>query len=171
MEKLTESLEKYLVNIYSIVKQNSAARVKDVSSKMNVGIASTSEAVKTLAKKGMINYKPYGIITITDVGTKVAEDKIKRHDIICDFLKNVLLMSDSTIESAADNMEYSMTEEVLDRFLFFMSFMNKCTCKEPKWVSGCHHYMYNGDMQGNCADCAKNKNTSASGGCGCGGCK
>ncbi len=35
--ELTESLEKYLLAIYEIVKTNQAARVKDVSKYLNIG--------------------------------------------------------------------------------------------------------------------------------------
>ena len=58
-DKLTESLEKYLLAIYYIVQENKAARVKDVSKYLNIGGPATSDAVKTLAEKGFINYVPY----------------------------------------------------------------------------------------------------------------
>ena len=67
--ELTESLEKYLLAIYEIVKVNQAARVKDVSNYLKIGGPATSDAVKTLAERGFINYVPYGIITITSKGT------------------------------------------------------------------------------------------------------
>ena len=65
MKELTKSLEKYLAAIYNIVQTQGAARVRDVSEKVGANGASTSEAVKALAKKGFINYKPYGVITLT----------------------------------------------------------------------------------------------------------
>ena len=77
MKDLTQSLEKYLLTVNKIVQKNSASRVKDVAKELNIGMASTSEAIKTLAKKGYINYVPYGIITITPKGVKKAEEKIK----------------------------------------------------------------------------------------------
>lgn len=46
MKNLTQSLQKYLVSIYDLVLLNTACRVKDVSAKMSVGMASASEAVK-----------------------------------------------------------------------------------------------------------------------------
>ncbi len=76
--ELTESLEKYLLAIYEIVKTNQAARVKDVSKYLNIGGPSTSEAVKTLAAKKFINYEPYGIITLTSKGKEQAEEKLKK---------------------------------------------------------------------------------------------
>ena len=57
MKELTQSLEKYLTAIHKIVEKNTAARVKDVAKEMNIGIASTSEAVKALAKKDIVTLR------------------------------------------------------------------------------------------------------------------
>ena len=72
MKELTKSLGNYLLAIYELVEENNAARVRDVSQKMNIGAASTSEAVKLLAKKEYINYRPYGLITLTSKGSLAA---------------------------------------------------------------------------------------------------
>lgn len=154
--KLTESLEKYLLAIYEIVKVNKAARVKDVSDYLKIGGPSTSEAVKTLAQKGYVNYVPYGIITITDKGIEKAENKIKRHNIICDFLENVLMTDKNKINENADKIEYSLPDEVLDKFVQFLSFTTKCSCKRPKWMESCKHYISNGEMKDKCNTCMKN---------------
>ena len=154
--KLTESLEKYLLAIYEIVKVNKAARVKDVSEYLKIGGPSTSEAVKTLAQKGFINYVPYGIITITDKGVKKAENKIKRHKIISNFLENVLMTDKNKVNENADRIEYCMPEEILEKFVQFLSFTDKCSCKKPKWIESCKHYIENGEMKNKCESCMQN---------------
>src|SRR5574344_1271321 len=100
-DELTESLEKYLSAIYEIVKTNTAARVKDVANYLNIGAPSTSDAVKTLAKKKFINYEPYGIITITQKGIKASENKIERNRVISNFLEKVLMINAEEVEDIA----------------------------------------------------------------------
>lgn len=165
-KQLTQSLEKYLLAIYELVKQNSAARVKDVSNYLQIGGPATSDAIKSLTKKGYINYVPYGLITLTKKGEKAAENKIHRHKIICDFLKYVLIIDEKRVEKSATQIEYSMDEEVLERFISFLSFMDKCSCKEPKWMKSFSYYALNNSMQQKCQDCMS---TSCSNCC-CGGC-
>lgn len=155
--ELTESLEKYLLAIYEIVKVNKAARVKDVSNYLNIGGPATSDAVKTLAERKFINYVPYGIITITPKGKKKAENKIKRHDTISNFLEKVLMIESDKIEESAKRIEYSMTEDVLDKFVQFLTFMEKCSCKEPKWVKSYKYYVQNNGMQDKCIKCISQK--------------
>ena len=104
--KLSASLENYLRAIYYIVKEKQAARVKDVSKYLEIGASSVSEALKNLADKGVINYEPYGIITLTPEGQEIAERIIERHSIICNFLENVLLVDKSEIEENASKIEH-----------------------------------------------------------------
>lgn len=167
--ELTESLEKYLLAIYDIVKVNKAARVKDVSNYLKVGGPATSDAVKTLAERKFINYVPYGIITITSKGTKKAENKIHRHKTISNFLEKVLMVEDEKIEDSAKSIEYSMPDDVLDKFVHFLTFMENCSCKEPKWVKSYKYYSEHGEMQDKCHICIKQKDNFDNSAC-CSGC-
>lgn len=167
--ELTESLEKYLLAIYEIVKVNTAARVKDVSNYLNIGGPATSDAVKTLAERKFINYVPYGIITITKKGIEKAEEKLKRHHTIENFLEKVLLGDTEKIETSARQIEYSMPDDVLDKFVNFLTFMENCSCKEPKWVRSYNYYSKNGKMQDKCLNCIKNKEKFDNSNC-CSGC-
>jgi len=169
VKELTESLEKYLLAIYEIVKVNQAARVKDVSNYLKIGGPATSDAVKTLAERKFINYVPYGIITITQKGKKKAEEKILRHNTISDFLEKVLLIDKYEIDKSVKQIEYSMPEDVLDRFVKFLSFMDKCSCKNPKWVKSYKYYVTTGKMQDKCDKCISQKGKFNKAGC-CGGC-
>ena len=154
MKELTKSLENYLLAIYEIVESSSAARVRDVAEKMNIGAASTSEAVKTLAKKKFINYQPYGLITLTKKGEKTIEEKLKRHKTIENFLENVLKLD----KNYANEIEFSMPDEVLNRFVDYLTFMEQCSCKEPKWIKSFRYYIKEGKMQEKCVNCTSGCN-------------
>jgi len=167
--ELTESLEKYLLAIYEVVKVNQAARVKDISNYLKIGGPATSDAVKTLAKRKFINYVPYGIITITPKGKKHAEEKLNRKRTISNFLEKVLQVENFSVADCAKQIEYSMPEEVLERFVSFLSFMEKCSCKEPKWVKSYQHFVKTGKMQNKCIQCMKNKDNFDNSHC-CGKC-
>ena len=167
--ELTESLEKYLLAIYKIVKVNQATRVKDVSKFLKIGGPATSDAVKTLAERGFINYVPYGIITITDKGRKNAEEKISRHKTIANFIEKVLLVEPDKVEESSKSIEYSMPVDVLDKFVKFLNFMENCSCKEPKWVQSYKYYSKNGEMKEKCKKCGMLKDEFDNSSC-CSGC-
>ncbi|MDD3237822.1 MAG: metal-dependent transcriptional regulator [Candidatus Gastranaerophilales bacterium] len=166
MKKLTESLEKYLKAVYDIVEVETATRVKDVAKSLNIGVASTSEAIKSLQKKGFLNYKPYGVITLTNKGKIAIKEKRCRHEIISDFLETCLMLPYEKIEDASSQIEFSMPEDVLKRFVQYLTFMQNCSCKTPKWKNSFKYYLNEGIMQEKCAKCINDKGTGKNC-CGC----
>lgn len=160
-DKLSASLENYLCAIYAIEKQNKAARVKDISNYLSIGASSVSEAMKVLEKKQYINYEPYGLITITKKGENLVLEKNKRSEIISNFLKDVLLVNENAIEANANKIEYGLSEDVLEKFVSFLTFMQTCSCKEPKWIKSFKYFAQHGKVQDKCNSCiAKCKETS-----------
>lgn len=159
MKELTKSLEKYLAAINEIIETQGAARVRDVSEKVKANAASTSEAVKTLVKKGYINYKPYGVITLTNKGQDTVSSKNKRHEIIRKFLTESLMLE----TDYSDELEFSMPDEVLDRFVAYLTFMQKCSCKEPKWLKSFQYFIKENKMPEGCAGCISSSDNN----CGC----
>ncbi|MCM1002815.1 MAG: metal-dependent transcriptional regulator [Candidatus Gastranaerophilales bacterium] len=161
MKELTKSLEKYLAAIHEIIETQGAARVRDVSERVKANAASTSEAVKTLAKKGFVNYKPYGVITLTDKGLMTVESKNKRHEIIKNFLSNSLMLQ----KDYSDDLEFSMPDEVLERFVAYLTFMQKCSCKEPKWLKSFQYFINENKMPEKCSSCINSDDKTC---CNCG---
>ncbi len=164
-KKLTESLEKYLLAIYDISKDNSNIIVKDVSNYLGIGGASTAAAVKTLVKKGFINYVPYGNITLTQEGFNAVQLKMYRHNTISNFLNQVLEIEKTSADKNASAIEYSMTEDVLIKFVHFLDFMKQCSCKEPRWLNSCKHNLETGELPNKCSNCVSGCNDGCSGCC------
>lgn len=152
-KELTESLEKYLLAIYDISKNNSNIIVKDVSNYLKIGGASTATAIRTLAKKGLINYVPYGNIFLTQEGFNTVQLKMYRHNTISNFLNQVLEIEKTSANKNASAIEYSMTEDVLIKFVHFLDFMKQCSCKEPKWLNSCKHSLLDGQISEKCTNC------------------
>lgn len=152
-KKLTSSLENYLCAVYNIEKENKAARVKDIAAYLSIGASSVSEAMKVLEKKEYINYEPYGLITITKKGEKLVVEKMKRNEVISNFLRDVLLVDEELIADNARQIEYGMNEQVLEKFVRFLTFMQTCSCKEPKWIKSFKYYAKNGELQDKCNSC------------------
>ena len=77
-DRLSESLEDYLEAILFLENSNKVARVKDIAEKMGVLRGSVTGALKSLSKKGLINYEPYSYITLTKKGTTLARQVTRR---------------------------------------------------------------------------------------------
>lgn len=121
-EELSASLEDYLEVIYHIVKEKQASKAKDIAEKLKVNNSSVTGALRSLSKKGYINYAPYDIITLTSKGKKKATDIIKRHNALLNFFENVLHVKRKEAEEVACKMEHSLSKNILQKLIKYIEF-------------------------------------------------
>ena len=164
--ELTKSLEKYLCAISELIVQNDSVKVRDVADYLSVGGPSTADAIRALKTKGYINYEPYQNITLTQKGIEKINLKKSRTKTISQFFNSVLNIENDLSQSAAENMEFTMSEVVLEKFVNFLNFMEKCSCKNPKWITSCKDTLLYGILPPKCKDCITGKQKL----CCCGGC-
>ena len=68
---LSSNMEDYLEAIYHISSKKQAARAKDISDRLKVNKSSVTGALRSLSEKGLVNYAPYDLITLTvEVGRR-----------------------------------------------------------------------------------------------------
>jgi DtxR family Mn-dependent transcriptional regulator len=133
-------MEDYLEAISHIIKEKQVARVKDISKRLKVNMSSVSGALHTLAKKKLINYAPYEIVTLTPKGNTIAEDIILRHQTLKNFFMNVLSIDEKLADETACKMEHSITNKILRRFNKFIMFFENCPRGGAKWIKGSGYY-------------------------------
>ncbi len=124
--ELSASLEDYIETIYHIVEEKQVARAKNIAELMGVSRASVTEALRTLSSKGLINYAPYEVITMTETGCSVAEDVIFRHNTLKKFFIEILTIDDEIAEEGACKVEHAAPPEVIKRMIDFMKFIDSC---------------------------------------------
>ena len=163
MNDLTPALMKYLKYIYQIIETQGKVKAKDLSESLSVGRSSVSEALKLLAKRGYIEYQRYGQIKLTMLGIQTADLQLKRHQIICNFLKYVLAINEDETDEIADKFEYTIPEVAIDRFVRFLNFMQICSCENPKWLKNMQEYAKTQKVNSKCGTCK----SSCNGGCCC----
>ena len=152
---LSASLEDYLEAIFRIVQEKQAARAKDIGKHLEVSRSSVTGALHALADRELINYAPYDVITLTDKGQALAEDVVRRHEVLRDFFVKVLTADAKEAEAAACSMEHSIPETILERFMEFVEFVERCPRGGSKWIKGFGYYCEHGEKAGNCEKCVQ----------------
>lgn len=152
---LSASLEDYLEAIFLIVREKQAARAKDIGERLNVGRSSVTGALQALAGRELIHYAPYDIVTLTDKGKAVAQEVVRRHEVLRDFYVKVLAIDPDEADAAACKMEHAIPESILQRFLEFVEFVDRCPRGGAKWIKGFRHYCEHGKATGNCERCVE----------------
>lgn len=118
--KLTGSQEEYLKTIYLLDKNNKKVRVTDIADKLKITKPSVNKGINTLKEMGLVNYKAYGSISLTEEGENLAVGVIKRQDILEMFLVDVLEMDKKQAIEEAKAMKHAMSENTalkLDKYI------------------------------------------------------
>ncbi len=137
---LSESLEDYLEIILALEKSHRVARVRDIAEKMGVLRGSVTGALKSLAEKGLVNYEPYSLITLTRKGATIAKEITRRHAIIKDFLLNILQIDAEKAEINACRMEHAMDKATVDRLVKFVNRLHSCPRTGEDWIQSFENY-------------------------------
>ncbi len=143
---LSASLEDYLEAIFHIVSEKQAARAKDIAMRLNVNNSSVTGALRALSEKGVINYAPYDVITLTPKGGDIAKDIVRRHEALRDFLVKILCIEETEADEAACKMEHAVSHKILDRIIQFMEFVAICPRGGVEWIKGFRHHCRGGGL-------------------------
>ena len=124
--QLSESLEDYLEIILDLQRTKTVARSKDIAEKMDIKRGSVTGMLKKLAENKLVNYEPYGYVTLTPEGKKIAKEIEHRHIFLKDFLFRVLKVDEDTAERAACQMEHAMDQQTFKKFRAFLKKIDTC---------------------------------------------
>ena len=131
---LSASLEDYIEAISHIVDEKKVARGKNIAKRLKVSRASVTEALRALSKKGLVNYEPYEVITLTEKGKVVAEDVIRRHEALKNFFIKVLAIDVTIAEESACRIEHAASPEVIDSLIRFVEFIEESPERGSKLI-------------------------------------
>lgn len=129
-DRLTEALEDYLETILELQEKKTVARSKDIAEKLDIKRGSVTGMLKKLAKQKLINYEPYGYVTLTPEGEKIAREVERRHLFLKDFFFRILEVDEETADRTACQMEHAMDETTFKKFKAFVSKLDACPHRE-----------------------------------------
>jgi DtxR family Mn-dependent transcriptional regulator len=122
---LSASLEDYLEAILNVADKQGVARSSDIAGTLNVARPSVTGALKLLAKKGLINYRPYGSVSLTQAGSARAAKVAKKHDILESFFMDFLGINHAAAHSSACKAEHLLNPAIVSRMGELADFARK----------------------------------------------
>jgi Mn-dependent DtxR family transcriptional regulator len=117
---LTSAMEDYLEMIYRNSLVEEYMRVNTLSELLNVQAPSVTKMVQKLHELGLIHYKKYGIIFLTENGREIGQYLLERHNEIERFLK--MLASDDSLLIETELVEHSISPKTLNNIKVFNEF-------------------------------------------------
>lgn len=132
---LSASLEDYLEAIFHIEAKKQAARAKDISQRLNVNSSSVTGALRALSERGLVNYAPYDLVTLTSTGKAAAKEVVRRHETLRDFFVKIFGLEEDEADETACKMEHAVPRNVLEKFVRFVGFVDSCPRGGVEWIA------------------------------------
>lgn len=120
---LTSAMEDYLEMIYRNSLVEGYMRINTLSELLNVAAPSATKMVQKLNALGMLDYKKYGIIFLTENGKEIGKFLLQRHNIIEVFLKSIGVKEDILVET--ELVEHTISAATLQKINVFNKFLEQ----------------------------------------------
>lgn len=120
---LTPAMEDYLEMIYRNSLSEGYMRINTLSEFLNVAAPSATKMVQKLKIAGLLDYKKYGIIFLTDNGKEIGKFLLQRHNIIEIFLHNLGVKDDLLTET--ELIEHNISATTLQKINIYNKFIEQ----------------------------------------------
>lgn len=117
--ELTKTQEEYLKTIYLLQDENKGVRVTDIASKLNKTKPTVNYTVTNLKEMGLVNYKTYGNVFLTDIGDKYAKKILEAYDIVYLFLNGILEIESNKAEEEATKIKATIDDYTLNKLAIY----------------------------------------------------
>ncbi|MCR4435113.1 MAG: iron dependent repressor, metal binding and dimerization domain protein [Clostridiales bacterium] len=120
---LTSAMEDYLEMIYRNIMEDGYMRINILSELLNVKPSSATKMVQKLTDLGLLDYKKYGIIFLTENGKALGRFLLNRHNIIEKFFK-AIGVSENILEET-ELVEHSISVNTLKNIELLNEFLDR----------------------------------------------
>ena len=127
-------MEDYLEMIYRNSLVEGYMRINTISELLNVAAPSATKMIQKLTKLGLLDYKKYGIIFLTENGKEIGKFLLERHNIIEIFLRNLGVKEDVLVET--ELIEHNLSATTLLKINLF----NKFLIQNPQIAKKYHEF-------------------------------
>lgn len=132
---ISASQREYLHTIRNILSEDGAVRAREIASRANVRRSSVTGALRALSKNNLINYAPYGPITLTKKGERIAKNEEKRFLTLKKFFIEVLSIPENEADSSARLLKRDVPANLIDRFTQFIEYLGTCRQESVRWTN------------------------------------
>lgn len=139
---LTSAMEDYLEMIYRNSLEEKYVRISTLAELLNVRPSSATKMVQKLAEMGLVDYKKYGIIFLTESGKDIGEFLLKRHNTVEKFLSTIGISENLLKET--ELIEHNLSVNTLQNIYLLNEFFDA----NPDIISRFKDFKEKYDMKG-----------------------
>jgi len=123
--KLSSQMEDYLEAIYHLCRDEGVARVKAIADRLEVTTPSVVGAIRKLKDRNLVIQEPYGYVRLTTEGEEIGGAVTHRHEVLSNFLKDILGLDHETASVDACKIEHAVSTETVRRLRAVAEFIKQ----------------------------------------------
>ncbi len=108
----TETAQDYVEAIDDLIAEKGECRLVEIARRFAVSHVTANRTIARLKRDGFVQSEPYGPISLTAAGRKMAVASRRRHEIVLRFLRSLGVAEETAILDA-EGMEHHVSEETL----------------------------------------------------------
>ncbi len=124
-DKVSQRKEDLLEVIFEIVQDKGYAKSRDIAAALQITPATVTDGFKRLSDAGLVNYEPYGGVTLTEAGSQIARRTKDSHQTLQRLLE-LAGVEKETADSEACIMEHGLSPDSCDKINRVVAFIEEC---------------------------------------------
>lgn len=120
--EVSPSLEQYIEAIADLLTRDKVCSVSDIAEQVQVSRPAASRAVRELGDQDLVEHRSYGYVDLTPKGQSIADKLTARHEVLYNFLREVLLFDEEWADQEACRLEHQVEDALVDRLSELIKF-------------------------------------------------
>ena len=112
LQSSSTAAQDYLEQIHRLIGSKGYARVADIAAALEIAPASVTTMIQRLDTEGLVVYEKYRGVVLTAEGQDIAEEVVKRHEVLARLLRSFGL-DEKTIYQDVEGMEHHISKATL----------------------------------------------------------
>ena len=112
LQSSSTTAQDYLEQIHRLIGSKGYARVADIAAALEIAPASVTTMIQRLDTEGLVVYEKYRGVVLTADGQDIAEEVVKRHEVLARLLRSFGL-DEKTIYQDVEGMEHHISKATL----------------------------------------------------------
>ncbi|KGF16704.1 metal-dependent transcriptional regulator [Corynebacterium freneyi] len=113
---LSDSAQNYLKTLWTLSEWSGApVPPSEVAAHLGLRPSSVSDQIRRLREQSLVKHAPYGAVSLTPEGRRLALQMVRRHRLVETFLAEVLCYPWDEVHEDADRLEHAVSDRMLER--------------------------------------------------------
>lgn len=114
------AVEDYIKQIWKLTSAGRRATTKAIAERLKLGHGTVTGMLQQLAGRGLVQYKPYHGVQLTDSGERLALKIIRRHRLLELFLVRTLGLGWHDVHNDAERLEHAVSDQLIQHIDDFL---------------------------------------------------